>query len=170
MQKEKSPKVESLFLELSLLAKKFGCSVVLVPEVKNINNGRMKHNKGLHPQGSRSQHPVIFSTIEKYLSAPTITDSFKTSHGRRREFYEFVRSYNPELSEWYQTNRLRFNNLHDIGVAVGLIEAPSSHNVQIIEKIINILKIDPFYYRFIPNKRKITLSREIASLLSELDF
>lgn len=84
---------------LEELAKQHGC------KIKVIDFG----SKAPHFEDHKLNE--ISQALNDFLAAPTIKDEFGHEHHLRRKFHAVVEINNPKLFVWYQTNRLRYNNI-----------------------------------------------------------
>ncbi len=84
---------------LETLAKQHGC------KIKVIDFGSKTPHFEDHELNQISQ------ALNDFLAAPTIRDEFGHEHHLRRKFLVVVEINNPKLFVWYQTNRLRYNNI-----------------------------------------------------------
>lgn len=109
--------------------------------------------------------------ILKYLESPTIIFSSKTDHTKRRAFFSQLLLDNRDAYDWFETNRLRYNNLLALTFLPDIYETVLSKLPNVKALLLSALKNIPYsadLYSLLTTNEKMLLTEKIATELKEV--
>ncbi|NCN87397.1 MAG: hypothetical protein GW941_00725 [Candidatus Pacebacteria bacterium] len=146
----------------------------LIERIGQINNASLKvHDIGMNlPLDSKSSfnnlNPLVLKTIVQFLNAPTVTDRFDKDHQKRRDFYSVVEAESKDLSQWFETNRLRWNSIYEILMIIDLL-LPADDRLKSIKCEVRELPVQSAEeYNNLSTEEKVATANKLASLTYKL--
>lgn len=122
------------------------------------------------PNSSNQKNQIATFPLRQYMLGPIISDGF-SNHTARVGFLSVLEKNSPSTYDFYQANRLRFNNLYSLSFVSadfydGLEKFPNLLNLW--KFILSNLPKTSLAYESLPLAKKIRLVRAVSTVLERI--